>query len=117
LNLEVIAFMFPKPATPVAVIAASVPPAIMTSAAPRRRISRLSPSAWAPVAHAVTTVELGPFAPVRMEICPDAMSAIIIGMRSGETRGTVLDQIADLFLERGQTTNARSHQNTDPFRV
>ena len=84
LYLDVIAFMLPKPATPTCVTAASVPPQIMTSAAPRRIISSESPSACAPVAHAVTTVEFGPFAPVIMEIWPDAISAIIIGMRNGE---------------------------------
>ncbi len=86
LNLEVIAFMLPKPATPVGVMAASEPPAIMASAWPRRNISKLSPSACAPVAQAVTTVEFGPFAPVKIEIWPAAMSAIIIGISSGETR-------------------------------
>ena len=68
LYLDVIAFMLPNPATPTCVTAASVPPQIITSAAPRRMISRESPRACAPVAHAVTTVELGPLAPVIIEI-------------------------------------------------
>ena len=39
-----------------------------------------------PVAHAVTTDELGPFAPKRIEISPEAMLTISIGMKNGETR-------------------------------
>src|SRR5262245_25479046 len=45
-----------------------------------------SPIAWFPVAQAVTTAEFGPFAPKRMEMSPEAMLMMSIGMKNGDTR-------------------------------
>ncbi len=45
-----------------------------------------SPIAWLPVAHAVTIAEFGPLAPKRIEIRPEAMLMISMGMKNGETR-------------------------------
>ncbi len=67
-------------------MAASAPPAIITSAAPRRMIAAASPRAFVPVAQAVATAMLGPRAPTRMAIMPAALSEIIIGTRKGLTR-------------------------------
>ncbi len=64
----------------------SLPPAIMTSAMPFWMRRNESPIAWVPVAHAVQTAEFGPFAPVRMETCPEARLTIIPGIRNGLTR-------------------------------
>jgi hypothetical protein len=47
-------------------IAASEPPAIIASAAPRRMISQASPIACADAVQAVHVAELGPFAPKRI---------------------------------------------------
>src|SRR5690606_13307110 len=49
-----------KPARAPGWISPSTPPAIMTSAAPRRMNSVASPSDWVPVAQAATTVLIGP---------------------------------------------------------
>src|SRR3989442_2452252 len=65
---------------------ASAPPAIITSASPRWIGRKASPSVWLPVAQAVTTAELGPLAPKRIETSPDAMLTMSIGMKNGETR-------------------------------
>src|SRR2546428_6570596 len=80
------AFIWQNPAMQSGMMMASAPPAIMTSASPRWMIFVASPMAWLPVAHAVTTDELGPLAPKRMEIRPDAMLMISMGMKNGETR-------------------------------
>ena len=53
----------PKPPMPIGVMAASDPPAIMTSAAPRRMISYASPMACADAEQAVQVAEFGPLAP------------------------------------------------------
>ena len=72
---------------------ASAPPAIMTSASPRWMILNASPMAWLPVAHAVTTEEFGPLAPKRIEISPEAMLTISIGMKNGrDPVGPLLDE-------------------------
>jgi hypothetical protein len=59
--------MAANPPTPIGVIAASDPPAIITSASSRRMISKASPIAWAEAEHAVHVAELGPFALNRMD--------------------------------------------------
>src|SRR5438067_1683409 len=74
----------PKPPMPIGVIAASDPPAIITSAAPRRMISNASPIACADAEHAVQVAELGPFAPKRIETWPAARLMIAEGMKNGE---------------------------------
>jgi hypothetical protein len=65
---------------------ASAPPAIIASASPRWISRNASPIECVPVAQAVTTHELGPRAPKRIETTPDAMFVIMPGMKNGETR-------------------------------
>src|SRR5947208_1500759 len=81
-----IAFIEQKPAMVSGTTMASAPPAIITSASPRWIRRKASPSAWLPVAQAVTTAEFGPLAPKRIETSPDAMLTMRIGMKNGETR-------------------------------
>src|SRR5712692_3420580 len=80
------AFIWQKPAMVSGRMMASAPPAIITSASSRWMIFMASPMAWLPVAQAVTTDELGPLAPNRMEITPEAILMMIIGTKKGETR-------------------------------
>src|SRR3954467_1764059 len=74
----------PKPPMPIGVIAASDPPAIITSAAPRRMISKASPSACAAAAQAVQVAEFGPLAPKRIDTWPAARLMMADGMKNGE---------------------------------
>src|SRR6266542_1598123 len=80
------AFIWQKPAMVSGRMMASAPPAIITSASSRWMIFMASPMAWLPVAQAVTTDELGPLAPNRIEITPEAILMMIIGTKKGETR-------------------------------
>jgi hypothetical protein len=80
------AFIEQNPAMVSGTIMASAPPAIITSASSRWMRRNASPIAWLPVAHAVTTEELGPFAPKRIDTRPDAMLMMSIGMTKGDTR-------------------------------
>ena len=77
--------MAAKPPTPRGVIAASLPPAIITSASPRWMSRNESPTAWALVVQAVQVAEFGPLAPVRMETQPEARFTIAEGMKNGLT--------------------------------
>ena len=65
---------------------ASVPPEIIAFAMPRRIISNETPMASAPLEQAEVVQKLGPLAPKRIERWPEAMSAIIMGMKNGLTR-------------------------------
>ena len=73
-----------NPPTPIGVIAASEPPAIITSAASRLMISYASPMACAEAEHAVQVAEFGPLAPNRIETWPAARLMIAEGMKNGE---------------------------------
>ena len=64
-----------KPATTSGEIAASAPPATVTSTSPRRIIAAPTPIASAPLAQALVTEKLAAFAPSRMLSPPEAMSA------------------------------------------
>ena len=75
--------MAQKPPTPRGVIAASAPPAIITSASPRWMRRKESPTAWAPDVQAVQVAEFGPLAPVRIETQPEARLTIAAGMKNG----------------------------------
>ena len=67
-------------------IAASVPPATMTSAS-RKAIMRLaSPIACDPVAQAVTTAWFGPLKPNSIDTTPEARLMSEPGMKNGLTR-------------------------------
>ena len=69
---------------------ASLPPASITSAWPRRIVSAASPIACALDAQADTVARFGPFGPYFIATSPAAMSMIIIGIMNGETfRGSL----------------------------
>src|SRR5581483_2942063 len=91
------AFIEQKPAMVSGTMMASAPPAIITSAAPRWMSLNASPMAWLPVAQAVTTDELGPLAPKRMETSPDAMLMMSMGTKNGETRSGPLSSSVRWF--------------------
>ena len=75
-----------NPAIPMAVMLASLPPAIIARAQPRRMVSAASPIAWAELAQAEVVQKLGPRAPVVMETWPAARLVIMAGMRKGLIR-------------------------------
>ena len=75
-----------NPATTIRAMGASLPPAIMTSASPRRIIAAASPIACAELAHAETGAKFGPRAPVTIATVPDAMLPRNIGMKNGLRR-------------------------------
>ena len=75
-----------KPAMPMRQIAASAPPATMTSASSSWISRAASPSAWAPVAQAVTTEWFGPLKPYLIETWPEARLISAEGMKNGLTR-------------------------------
>ena len=80
------AFIEANPPTTASWMAASAPPASMTSASPRRIVSHASPIAWAPVAHAETVAKFGPSGPNAIATCPAPTLAIPIGMKNGLIR-------------------------------
>src|SRR5262245_10037695 len=74
----------PNPPMLIGVMAASDPPAIMLSAAPRTMISNASPMECADAEHAVHVAEFGPFAPKRIDTWPAARLMMADGMKNGE---------------------------------
>ena len=80
------AVMLVNPATPSSVIAASAPPATITSASPYWIERNASPILWFPVAHAVTILIFLPFNPSWIATFPAAMFEISIGIIKGDTR-------------------------------
>ena len=100
--------MLVKPARLVGVIAASLPPAAITSQRPLAIHMAASTSACVPAAQAVLTVWHGPCQPQRIDTVALAALAIIIGTRNGDTRGRpsrAYDE--DLLLERGDARRCR----------
>src|SRR5688572_14474388 len=86
LNAVASALQALNPAMPIRQIAASAPPATITSASPSL-ISRVaSPMACAPVAQAVTTEWFGPLKPYLIETWPEARLIKADGMKNGLTR-------------------------------
>src|SRR5205814_3171328 len=73
---------WPKPATLIGQMAASLPPAIIASASQRLMISYASPMAWADAEQAVQVAELGPLAPKRIETWPEARLMMAEGMKN-----------------------------------
>ncbi len=71
---------------PMRQIAASAPPATMTSASSHWIRRAASPSACAPVAQAVTTAWFGPLKPYLIETWPEARLISADGMKNGLTR-------------------------------
>ncbi len=100
--------MAAKPPTPIGVMAASAPPAIITSASPRRMISKASPMACAEAEQAVQVAEFGPLAPNRMDTWPGR--EVDDGRRDEEGRdatGPAFEQGAVLALDRREPADAR----------
>ena len=75
-----------NPPTSASKMPASVPPATMRSASPRRIVSQASPIAWAPVAQADTVAKFGPSMPNWMATWPEPTLAMPIGMKNGLIR-------------------------------
>src|SRR5208282_1496419 len=78
--------MAANPPTPMGVMAASAPPAIMTSASWCWMMRKESPMEWALVVQAVAVASFGPLAPNLMETCPAARLTMEAGMKKGEIR-------------------------------
>ena len=74
-----------KPATASSVIAASEPPATITSASPYSIILAASPIECVPVVHAVTMATFGPFNPYIIDKLPEIILIIVPGIKKGET--------------------------------
>ena len=66
-------------------MAASLPPAIITSASPRRIALKASPIAWADEAQALTTPKFGPRAPNSIATRPLHMLLMSEGIVKGDT--------------------------------
>ena len=76
----------PKPPMPTFVIPASVPPASMTSARPRRMSSSACPIAMFEAAHAVHSDQSGPRVPSSIETQAAPMFGMIAGIENGLIR-------------------------------
>jgi hypothetical protein len=77
-----------KPARPIGVRAASLPPTNMMSAAPARIVMSPRPIAWLPEAQADETQKFGPCSPRWIATWPVQALIIIMGTRKGDTRRT-----------------------------
>ena len=75
-----------KPAIPIGVIGASVPPASITSARPSLIASSGSPIAMFEAAHAVHCDDSGPFVPSSIDTQAAPMFGMIAGIENGLTR-------------------------------
>ena len=75
-----------KPAIPILQIAASAPPATITSASPNMIKRDASPIACAPVEHAVTTEWFGPLKPYLIDTWPEIRLINAPGTKNGLTR-------------------------------
>ena len=107
----------PKPPIPIGVIAASEPPAIITSASLRTMTSKASPIAWADAEHAVHVAEFGPLAPKRIDTWPAARLMIAEGMKNGEIfRGTAVQEGFVLALDGRESADARRDDDADARR-
>ena len=103
-----------NPPTPIGVIDASEPPAIITSASPRRMISNDSPIECAEAVHAVQVARFGPRAPNRIDTWPAARLMIDAGMKNGEMRrGPPLMQLEVLALDGREPADARRDEHAD----
>src|SRR5580704_5835415 len=76
--------MAANPPTPIGVMAASEPPATITSASLCWMMRKESPMEWALVVQAVAVASLGPLAPKRMETWPAARLIMAAGIKNGE---------------------------------
>ena len=73
-----------KPPTLNCVMAASAPPAIITSASPYSIMREASPIECVPVVQAVTMATLGPFNPNIMLKLPEIILIMVPGIKKGE---------------------------------
>ena len=106
--------MAANPPTLIGVIDASDPPAIITSASPRRMISVASPIACADAVQAVHVARFGPRAPKRIDTCPAARLMMDAGMKNGEIRrGPPVEQLFVLPLDRREPADARRDEDAD----
>ena len=81
-----------KPAIPVGVILASVPPTTITSSYPCLMIRYPSPMEWVALAHAVTIAKDSPFAPISIATFPAAILEITAGIYIGATLSAPLSK-------------------------
>ena len=80
----------------------------MTSASPRRMISKASPMACAEAVHAVQVARFGPRALKRIETWPAARLMMDAGMKNGEMRrGPPLMSCLVLALDGRESADAR----------
>ncbi len=80
--------MTAKPPTASGVSTDSLPPAMAASASPYWIMRNASPTAWAPVVHAVDVQRFGPLRPYLIEMLPPASLVISPVMKKAEmTRG------------------------------
>ena len=77
--------MFWKPARPIGVSAASLPPVSITSASPYWMARSALPIELEALAQAVAAAMLTPLAPNIVETCPLAVFSKSFGMKKGET--------------------------------
>ena len=84
-----------NPAIVNGVTLASVPPQIIISASPAIISLIAIPIASVAEAHAEVTVWFGPLNPHRMDKCPPAILAIILGTNWGDTRRALLFSITE----------------------
>ena len=99
-------------------MAASAPPATMTSAEPSRIMRMPSPIEWAPAAHAVVTQRFGPVKPNCMPTRPAVAFGIIIGTSIGLTRcGPFSRQMRYLFLLGAEAADTRADDHAAASRV
>ena len=105
-----------KPAIPTREIAASLPPASMTSARPRRIASIPSPIAIVEAAQAVHWDESGPFVPSSIETRAAPMFGMMAVIEKGLTRpGSALDERFADALERLEAAHRGRDGDADPF--
>ena len=104
--------MAANPPTPIGVMAASVPPAIITSASPYLMMRDASPIECALVVHAVHVASFGPLALCRMLTCPAARLTMAAGIKKGEIlRGPPFEQVGVLALDDVEPADARADVN------
>ena len=96
----------------------SVPPAIMTSASPRRMMFAASPMACAEVAQAVAMAVLGPFAPVRIETSPERhVDDEARDEERADPPGPLLEDDLVHLLDEGQAADAGADADAHALRV